>query len=1012
MILSFIMKLIQVRCSRVNHRPLLVLFLVPLCSCFLAPRQVSINMADEFGDNSFLEYFDVDAVIQQRSSAGAPRNHKKLKPSPLHATSRNYRITQGAKVDPLTELVTPDIVEATSNEIPDIGADDYAKPLLTKALEQTLQKYFGYSNFRSGQVEVIQATLAQRDVGVFWATGSGKSLCYQIPALHTGHIALVVSPLISLMEDQVYKLNGLSDQTLATFLGSGQTDSTMEDRALNGEFLLVYVTPEKLLAGNFLDRLANLHKYKNRLSLIAIDESHCVSEWGHDFRPEYRKLHTIRTHDGLKDVPLMALTATAIPRVQQDIISNLGLNQPYVVKQSFDRENLEITVQKKRPGGIEANIQPLLAKLANKASTIIYVPTRDQVQEVCSYLQQKLQDVNVEPYHAGLSQHERTQAHTNFLVGKTNIICATVAFGMGIDKPDTRRVWHFGPPKTMEEYYQQIGRAGRDGLPAECLMMVSEGDFDRYRSDFYTGKLSSEARLTFGQSLDALRNFAVDCQTCRRKALLNFFAETPKFGDRCGTCDVCQSQERYSDDLERDFGKMGARIILIAVSALREQGVSVLEKVIGGSIVEGYRYSLDANATNVQKLIEDAKGKIGKKRPISYFRELLSLMVIKGYLVQDVKQVKVPGQTFSRAYTYYDITSTGREALRDPSLPITLPVPQSVRDIETDEEEKRQQKLSVLQVAGVDMNQIPKSEVELGDGEVIRALTKWHSYLNGLIKAEKFDRVQQLEDLRLRIDAWRLDTAAKYRVAPSAVLAEHIVVLIAYTVSSMQPGAKIEKSALISAGVRSKEIDTLVQELHGWVDEAQPGSVSSMSGAVMLFDDAPFTPTKAWEYSTYKPIKKTGLASWESSYQRFLAGEHPQTIAMSPANGRPIQVATVVSHILQGLELGRPVPLKRLAAVLPAPTEEEWNVLVRSEQLTSMSVVGDPLISGIDGGKFLMTEFLRPVMGDKFVSTPYNERSNDDKEKFGKWCSALNWYMALRRTDYQPTFKNVSANAD
>jgi hypothetical protein len=279
-----------------------------------------------------------------------------------------------------------------------------------------------------------------------------------------------------------------------------------------------------------------------------------------------------------------------------------------------------------------------------------------------------------------------------------------------------------------------------------------------------------------------------------------------------------------------------------------------------------------------------------------------------------------------------------------------------------------------------------------------------------LIKAEKFDRVQQLEDLRLRIDAWRLDTAAKYRVAPSAVLAEHIVVLIAYAVSSMQPGAKIEKSALISAGVRSREIDTLVQDLHGWVDKAQPALASSTSGAVMSFDDAPFTPTKAWEYSTYKPMKKTGLASWESSYQRFLAGDHPQTIAMSPANGRPIQVATVVSHILQGLELGRPVPLKRLAAVLPAPTEEEWNLLVRTEHLTSMSVVGDPLISGLDGGKFLMTEFLRPIMGDNFVATPYNERSNDDKEKFGKWCNALNWYMTLRRIGYQPTFTDVSAN--
>jgi ATP-dependent DNA helicase RecQ/Werner syndrome ATP-dependent helicase len=1010
------MLLRKVRILQLILLPSTFVIFAPSCHCFLLPRQSSIIMADEFGDDNFLDDFDVDtAVLRKRESLSPSARHdqnpyKKPKRSPLRALPFNKRITVGTKVDYPQEIV--------ASEAPDLSVDEYrqepmlpqtaAKPLLTKALTQTLQKYFGYSNFRSGQLEVIQASLEQRDVGVFWATGSGKSLCYQIPALHTGHIAVVVSPLISLMEDQVHKLNGLSEQPLATFLGSGQVDVSMEDRALDGQFPLVYVTPEKLLSINFLDRLAHLHKNKNRLSVIAIDESHCVSEWGHDFRPEYRKLHLIRSHGGLDDVPIMALTATAIPRVQQDIVTNLALREPHIDRQSFDRDNLQITVQRKKTGGIPANMRPLLSKLADRASTIIYVPTRDQVEEVCSYLQRNLEGVQVEAYHAGMPQDQRILAHTNFLVGKTSIICATVAFGMGIDKPDTRRVLHYGSPKTMEEYYQQIGRAGRDGLPAECLLIVSDVDFDRYRSDFYTGKLSAEAKVIFGTSLDALRNFAMDSQTCRRKSLLTFFEETPKFGDRCGTCDVCLTHKQHLDDLERDLGPMGARVILEAVRSLREQGLSVLEKVIAGNTVEAYRYLQGTNATEVQKSVQDARNSMEKKRPISYFRELLAPMVTKGYLIQKIRNVQVPGQTFSRSYTYYEIAARGREVLADPTMPIMLPVPQSVRDIEIELEDKRQKTLASLETSGVDMRLIPDKEVELGDGDVIRAFTKWHSYLDGLVKAEKHDRIQQMEDLRLRIDAWRLDAASKYRVAPASVMAEHIVVLIAYTVASMKPGQKVEKEALVGAGVRSREIGSLVDSLHEWVDEVQPApeaSTGATASSVIVFDEAPFTPAKAWEYSSYKPKKSTGMATWESSHRRFLAGEHPQAIAMTPENGRPVQVATVIYHILQGLELGYPVPLKKLAAVLPAPTEDEWNELARTEQLTSMSVVGDPDTSGVDGGKFLMTEFLRPIMGDAFLDTPYNLRSSHEKAKFGQWCDALRWYCALKRVGFEPTFE-------
>jgi RecQ family ATP-dependent DNA helicase len=787
-------------------------------------------MSDEFEDDSFLSDFDVDDVIlrkrMQSSNSQSPLKKSKVSTEEAHLINRRIKI--GTKIDPEKELVSLDYPAIDTNNDGQFDLDVITpafieKPLLSTALRKTLQKYFGYADFRAGQLEIIQTVLDQRDAGVFWATGSGKSLCYQIPALHTDHVVLVISPLISLMEDQVHKLNGLCDEPLGTFLGSGQIDPTMEERALNGEFPIVYVTPEKIMAGNFLDRLASMHTSLKRILLIAVDESHCVSEWGHDFRPEYRKLHYIRSHPNLHDIPIMALTATAVPRVQRDIIENLNLKEPQIVRQSFDRENLQITVQKKRAGGIAGTLKPFLSQLLDQASTIVYVPTREQTEEVCSYLQKNLPNVTVEAYHAGMSQEDRTKSHTNFLIGKTKIVCATVAFGMGIDKPDTRRVWHYGSPKSIEEYYQQIGRAGRDGLPSECVLFVADSDFDRYMSDFYCKKLSSEARQSFEQSLNALRHFATDSQTCRRKALLTYFDEIPRFGDRCGTCDVCLAHKQYGDDMERNMGPLGARITLLAVSALKEQGVSVIDKVIAGSVVEAYRYVTSINATNVQREINEAKKNLAKKRPSSFFREFLAPMVAKGYLLQNVKEIRIPGNKYTKSYSYYEITSKGRHALANLSIPIVLPVPESIRAIEKEMENERLSKLQLLENAGVNIKMIPEMEVANGDGEVLRAFTKWHSYLDGLAKSGRNNRIQELEDLRLRINAWRLDTAAKYRVSPSTVLAEHTVLLIAYTAASMKPGGKMDKDALVSAGVRSREIDSLVQTLHEWVDEVHNG---------------------------------------------------------------------------------------------------------------------------------------------------------------------------------------------
>jgi hypothetical protein len=219
---------------------------------------------------------------------------------------------------------------------------------------------------------------------------------------------------------------------------------------------------------------------------------------------------------------------------------------------------------------------------------------------------------------------------------------------MGIDKPDIRRVVHYGPPKTIEEYYQQIGRAGRDGLKAECFMFVSDGDFDRYKSDFYMGSLPVHARQAAEASLNSLRNFALDSQTCRRKTLLNFFAETPAFGERCGTCDSCQNMVTYGADLERDFGDMGARVVLLACNAMNDQGLTVFDKLVSGKVVEQYRYRPRVDPNKVKKDIDEAREKMPKKRPISFFRELLAPMVEKGYLKPGEKKMVINGFSVSK----------------------------------------------------------------------------------------------------------------------------------------------------------------------------------------------------------------------------------------------------------------------------------------------------------------------------------------------------------------------------
>ena len=336
-------------------------------------------------------------------------------------------------------------------------------------LETALKHFFGYDRFRPGQEQIINQILADEDVLVIMPTGGGKSLCFQLPALLKSGLMIVVSPLIALMQDQVQALqdNGIG----ATFMNStiGIAESRLREQAiLQGKIKLLYVAPEKLLTDRFLLFLEEV-KSQMGISAIAIDEAHCVSQWGHDFRPEYRQLKSLR--DRYPDIPIAALTATATERVRQDIIQQLNLEQPKVHISGFNRENLYYEVQPKD----KSSYNQLLRIIEQKENSgIIYCLSRKRVDEIAEKLNKD--GIPALPYHAGMSSKDRAENQTRFIRDDVQIMVATVAFGMGINKPDVRFVVHYDLPHSIENYYQESGRAGRDGEPAYCTLFLGTGD--------------------------------------------------------------------------------------------------------------------------------------------------------------------------------------------------------------------------------------------------------------------------------------------------------------------------------------------------------------------------------------------------------------------------------------------------------------------------------------------------------------------------------------------------------
>ena len=400
-------------------------------------------------------------------------------------------------------------------------------------LPQLLKSTFGYSTFRPLQREIIEANLVGEDVFALLPTGGGKSLCFQLPALAREGLTVVVSPLIALMKDQVDALQ--ASGVAATFLNStlGAEEARARLRGLHrGEYKLLYVAPERLMLDGWIE---NLKAWK--VSGIAIDEAHCVSEWGHDFRPEYRQLAKLRTL--LPDVPMMALTATATGRVREDIITHLKLRDPQTFVASFNRPNLTYrVVPKDEPS---KQIIDFVRKREHE-SGIIYCASRATAERVAESLAGR--GFLARPYHAGLDADERARNQEMFLRDDTRIICATIAFGMGINKPNVRYVIHHDLPKNIEGYYQETGRAGRDGLPGDCLLLFSAGDIAK-QTHFLDEITNEQERSIARAQLRQIVHYA-ESPDCRRAELLQYFGETFPL-DNCGACDNC-AEPRESFD--------------------------------------------------------------------------------------------------------------------------------------------------------------------------------------------------------------------------------------------------------------------------------------------------------------------------------------------------------------------------------------------------------------------------------------------------------------------------------